>query len=56
MIRHEQEYVWLPKKLLLSEMHGLEQVRGNLRQGQLIPKAFLTIDRDEINFLLRIHP
>src|SRR5258706_3317005 len=56
MIRHQQKQMRPPKKFLLPVTDGFKQFFGHVRQGQLIAKAFLTVDGDEIDFPMRIHP
>jgi len=56
MIRHQQENVRPPQKIILPVADGCKQGGGNFVRGQLVLAAFPAVDGDEINFLVRIHP
>ena len=56
MIRHQQKHIRPPQICLLPMLDSFKQLCRHGRQGQLIAMALLTIDGDEIRFLVRINP
>ena len=56
MIGHQQKQVRPPEMLLLPMPDGFEYLAGWLWKGKLVPRAFATVDRDEVNLAIWVNP
>ena len=56
MIGHEKKNVREPNESIVAEFDRVEQGGGEFRIGQLIQAPVLAVNRNKINFFLRVNP
>ncbi|MGA2176033.1 MAG: hypothetical protein ABSH38_13735 [Verrucomicrobiota bacterium] len=56
VIGHEKKYVREPNESIMAEFDGVEQGGGEFGMDQLIQASVLAVNRNKINFFLRVNP